>query len=84
MSLATAGADESITVLSWNTQGEEPGVDAIVKLALESGADIVALPETTDELGTEVAIAMKEGGRPMWVLDAQLQRRTTRRARRRC
>jgi endonuclease/exonuclease/phosphatase (EEP) superfamily protein YafD len=67
VSIATAGADESITVLSWNTQGEEPGVDAIVKLALESGADIVALPETTDELGTEVALAMKEGGRPMWV-----------------
>ncbi|WP_104474888.1 endonuclease/exonuclease/phosphatase family protein [Microterricola pindariensis] len=67
VSLATNGADDSITVLSWNTRGEEPGVDAIVKLALESGADIVSLPETTDELGTEVAVAMKEGGRPMWV-----------------
>lgn len=67
VSIATAGVDESITVLSWNTRGEEPGVDAIAELALESGADIVALPETTDELGTEVALAMKAGGRPMWV-----------------
>lgn len=67
VSLVTNGVDDSITVLSWNTRGEEPGVDAIVKLALDSGADIVALPETTDELGTEVALAMKEGGRPMWV-----------------
>ncbi len=67
VSLATAGPDSSITVLSWNTQGEEPGLDAIVKLALESGADIVALPETTDELGTRVAVAMRQAGRPMWV-----------------
>ena len=67
VSIATAGVDESITVLSWNTRGEEPGVDAIAELALTSGADIVALPETTDELGTEVALAMKAGGRPMWV-----------------
>ncbi len=67
VSLVTNGVDDSITVLSWNTQGEAPGVDAIVKLALDSGADIVSLPETTDELGTEVALAMKEGGRPMWV-----------------
>lgn len=65
--IATAGVDDSITVLSWNTRGEEPGLDAIVALALESGADIVALPETTDELGTDVAIAMKAAGRPMWV-----------------
>lgn len=67
VSIATAGVDDSITVLSWNTRGEEPGIDAIVELALSSGADIVALPETTDELGTEVALAMKAGGRPMWV-----------------
>lgn len=37
VSIATAGVDESITVLSWNTRGEEPGVDAIAELALDSG-----------------------------------------------
>ncbi|MFC6355034.1 endonuclease/exonuclease/phosphatase family protein [Luethyella okanaganae] len=66
-SIASAGASDAVTVLSWNTRGEQPGVEGIAKLALESGADIVALPETTDELGTEVAVAMREAGRPMWV-----------------
>ncbi|NYD65586.1 endonuclease/exonuclease/phosphatase family protein [Agromyces atrinae] len=58
---------ESITVLSWNTLGEVPEASTIAELALERGADIVSLPETTEPLGEEVAIAMREGGRPMWV-----------------
>ena len=58
---------ETITVLSWNTLGEVPDAATIARLALDTGADIVSLPETTEPLGEEVAIAMREGGNPMWV-----------------
>lgn len=59
--------DDSVKVLSWNTLGDAPGAETIARVALESGADIVSLPETTKETGVEVALLMKEGGNPMWV-----------------
>ncbi len=58
--------EADITVLSWNTLGDVPGAATIAKLALETDADIVALPETTSETAIEVARLMKEGGHPMW------------------
>lgn len=63
---ATAAPD-SVTVLSWNTLGEVPDASTIASLALERGADVVVLPETTEPLGEQVAIEMREGGSPMWV-----------------
>jgi endonuclease/exonuclease/phosphatase (EEP) superfamily protein YafD len=62
-----AGDEASVTVLSWNTLGEVPDSSMIAELALAHGADVVVLPETTDPIGEEVAIAMREGGSPMWV-----------------
>ncbi|QYF74211.1 endonuclease/exonuclease/phosphatase family protein [Cryobacterium sp. PAMC25264] len=62
-----ADATASITVLSWNTLGDEPGADAIAALALAEQADVVTLPETTEETGVLVAEAMRAAGRPMWV-----------------
>ncbi|MBT2516391.1 endonuclease/exonuclease/phosphatase family protein [Streptomyces sp. ISL-90] len=59
--------DGSVTVLSWNTLGEVPDASVIAGIALDEGADVVVLPETTDPIGEEVAVAMREGGRPMWV-----------------
>lgn len=56
-----------ITVLSWNTLGDTPGAEAIAKLALDTGADVVSLPETTSETAIAVAQLMKAGGHPMWV-----------------
>lgn len=56
-----------VTVLSWNTLGDAPGAEAIAKLALDTGADVVSLPETTSETAIAVAQLMKAGGRPMWV-----------------
>ena len=58
----------TITVLSWNTLGDAPGADAVVKLAVDSGADVISLPETTQETGIEIAESMRAEGRPMWVL----------------
>ena len=64
---ASAEASDSVTVLSWNTLGEVPDASVIAGLALDEGADVVVLPETTGPLGEDIAIAMRDGGRPMWV-----------------
>lgn len=56
-----------VTVLSWNTLGDAPGAAVIAQAALDAGADIVVLPETTSETAVEVAVLMKAGGHPMWV-----------------
>jgi len=64
MGFATA-APRSVTVLAWNTLGDAPGADAIAQLAIDSGADVVSLPETTRATGQAVADAMGLGGRPM-------------------
>jgi len=60
-------ADGDLTVLTWNTLGDAPGAQEIARLALETGADIVSLPETTRETAIEIALIMKSEGRPMWV-----------------
>ncbi|MCU1423874.1 MAG: endonuclease/exonuclease/phosphatase family protein, partial [Microbacteriaceae bacterium] len=64
---AEAAADSDVTVLSWNTLGDATGADAIAALALDSGADIITLPETTNELAFDIAAIMKENGKPMWL-----------------
>jgi len=62
-----APSAQSVTVLSWNTLGDVPGADAIARLALDNDADVITLPETTEEAGIAVAEAMRAAGRPMWV-----------------
>jgi endonuclease/exonuclease/phosphatase (EEP) superfamily protein YafD len=66
-SAPSTDATDSVTVLAWNTLGEVPDAQTIADLALDEQADVISLPETTGPLGEEVAIAMREGGRPMWV-----------------
>ncbi|MFT4137268.1 endonuclease/exonuclease/phosphatase family protein [Microbacterium sp.] len=56
----------SVRVLTWNTAGSATDPQLIARTAVDMGADIVALPETTIETGETVAIAMRELGRPMW------------------
>lgn len=55
-----------LTVLSWNTLGPASTAEDIARLALETGADIVVLPETILETATRAAVLMREGGSPMW------------------
>jgi endonuclease/exonuclease/phosphatase (EEP) superfamily protein YafD len=57
--------ENSVTVLAWNTLGDAPGSAAIAELALASEADVIALPETTEAIGLEVADAMALAGKPM-------------------
>ncbi|MCU1560613.1 endonuclease/exonuclease/phosphatase family protein [Mycetocola sp.] len=59
---------DTVTVLTWNTLGDAPGAGAVANLAIESGADIISLPETTQATGIEIAESMRAEGRPMWVL----------------
>ncbi|QYH36756.1 endonuclease/exonuclease/phosphatase family protein [Salinibacterium sp. M195] len=60
-------AEGDVTVLSWNTLGDAPGAAAIAELAILNDADVVTLPETTRELGFEIAQLMSDADRPMWV-----------------
>ena len=64
---ADDAAAASITVLSWNTLGDEPGAAAIAELAMAEEADVLTLPETTEATGVLIAEAMRAAGRPMWV-----------------
>lgn len=57
---------DSIRVMTWNTGGSITDPKIIARTAVAMGADIVALPETTIEAGTEVAVRMREMDRPMW------------------
>lgn len=57
----------SVRVMTWNTAGEATGAYRIAQTAVAMNADIVALPETTEAGGEQVAIEMRELGRPMWV-----------------
>jgi endonuclease/exonuclease/phosphatase (EEP) superfamily protein YafD len=59
-----AKTEAAVRIMTWNTAGAE--ADLIARTAVAMQADIVALPETTIETGTAVAVAMREMGRPMW------------------
>ena len=54
-----------LTVLSWNTLGDAPGAQAVADLAVDAGADIVVLPESTSEFGLETAAIMTAAGLPV-------------------
>lgn len=62
-----SATDSDITVLSWNTLGDAPGPEVIAELALDTGAEIITLPETTYETGLEIATLMDAAGKPMWI-----------------
>jgi endonuclease/exonuclease/phosphatase (EEP) superfamily protein YafD len=61
-------SESGITVLSWNTLGDAPGADVIADLAVAEGADVVALPETTERMGAAVAARMERAGSPMTII----------------
>lgn len=59
--------DDSVRVMTWNTAGGAADADLIARTAVAMQADIVSLPETTEEVGIAVAVAMRDLGSPMWV-----------------
>ena len=68
-----AATDTSIRVLTWNTAGEAVSAEVIAQRILDQGADIVALPETTEAVGERIAIMLREQGHPMWVHHVQFR-----------
>ncbi|WP_314423247.1 endonuclease/exonuclease/phosphatase family protein [uncultured Microbacterium sp.] len=68
-----AATDTSVRVLSWNTAGDEVSASQIAQQILAQGADVVALPETTEAVGEEIAVMLREQGHPMWVHHVQFQ-----------
>lgn len=65
-----SATESDVTVLSWNTLGDAPGARVIADLALDTGAEIVALPETSNAMGVEIAGLMSDAGHPMSVYTA--------------
>lgn len=63
----------SVRVLTWNTAGEAVGAEQIAQQILAQGADIVALPETTEAVGERIAVMLREQGHPMWVHHVQFR-----------
>ncbi|WP_413319219.1 endonuclease/exonuclease/phosphatase family protein [Agrococcus sp. 1P02AA] len=59
---------DDLVVLTWNTLGDEPGVDEIARIVDETGADAVMLPETTLTTGVAVAELLRDAGKRFWVL----------------
>lgn len=62
-----AATDSSIRVMTWNTAGTATPAENIAQTAVDMQADVVSLPETSEEIGADVAVQMRELGRPMWV-----------------
>ncbi|MGN8024832.1 endonuclease/exonuclease/phosphatase family protein [Microbacterium sp. 22242] len=63
----------SVRVLAWNTAGEAVSVDRIAQTIVEQKADIVALPETTESAGEDIALQLRAAGHPMWVHHVQFR-----------
>lgn len=59
--------DGSVRVMTWNTLGNAAGSETIAETAVAMEADVIALPETAEGVGEEVAVIMRDLGRPMWV-----------------
>lgn len=60
-------APAELAVLSWNTLGDAPGAERIADLVIAEQADIVVLPETSQETAVAIAELTRAEGRPMWV-----------------
>lgn len=65
-------SQDELTVLAWNTLGNQPGAETIAQLAINSNAQIVSLPETTLSTVEEVAQRMAAAGMPMQVFHRAL------------
>nr|WP_314845383.1 endonuclease/exonuclease/phosphatase family protein [uncultured Microbacterium sp.] len=68
-----AATDTSIRVLTWNTAGDAVSAEQIARQILDRQADVVALPETTEAVGEQVAVMLREQGHPMWVHHVQFK-----------
>lgn len=73
-----AKSASSVRVLAWNTAGEAVSADEIATTIIAQQADIVALPETTEAVGEDIALKLRDAGHPMWVHHVQYRPEVTR------
>lgn len=57
-----AAGQETITVLSLNTEREDATIQDVAEAAASAGADVIVLPETTAAYGERLAARLTEGG----------------------
>lgn len=62
-------ADESITVLEYNTAGNADMLGELADLIADNGVDVATLPETHAETGRQLAAILKERGLDFHVFD---------------
>lgn len=63
----TAGGPGTITLLAWNTLTDAPDAHLIAEFAVEHGAQVLALSETSAEAAEEIAGNMAAAGQSMQV-----------------
>ncbi|MDT0157034.1 endonuclease/exonuclease/phosphatase family protein [Microbacterium sp. ARD32] len=59
---SSGAAQGDLVVMAWNAQGGATSPATIARVAAESGADVVSLPETDEEAAAEVARLLSERG----------------------
>jgi len=64
----TDARDDDITVMTWNTMGGSPAPLAIADIAIASDADIISLPETTQQTAASVKGILEASGKRMTLL----------------
>ncbi len=57
-----SATDDDVTVLAWNTLGDLPSPEVIAELIVDTGAEVVVLPETTAQHGVDVQTALASLG----------------------
>jgi len=60
-------ARQDVTVLTWNTMGGSPAPLAIADLAISSDADIISLPETSQQMASSVKAILAASGKDMTI-----------------
>ena len=68
---------DSVRVLAWNTAGEAVSAQEIADTIVSQQADVVALPETTEAVGEDIALTLRDAGHPMWVHHVQFRPEVT-------
>ena len=63
-----SATENDVTVLAWNTLGDIPSPDAIAQLVVDTGAEVVALSETTEAHGLAVVELLAAQGLPMTMI----------------
>lgn len=56
-----------LRVMTWNTNGEAVPAEEIARVVAELDVDIVALPETAEEVGLQIANELRAREHRMWV-----------------